>query len=141
MKIVVKKCKKSKEVEVKTLRIKMDVNHKDISERFPLSRKIAFDRRRLSLDIDIETGIIKEWPQGRKGELFAKIVDNGCYYLLDEKNKEVASIKWGYVPNKIIPPEDGYGDYIELIVDKNGKITNWYKNPDVSDFEEYDEED
>ena len=31
----------------------------------------------------------------------------------------------GYVPNKIIPPKDGYSDYIHLIVDTNGKITNW----------------
>jgi len=130
----------SKEVDVKTIRIKIDVYQKDISERFPLSRKVRLDHRRLCLDIDIETGIIKKWPQGRKGELFAKIVDNGCYYLLDENNIEVASIVWGYVPNKIIPPKDGYGDYIELIVDQFGKVTNWYDNPDISDFEEYDED-
>jgi hypothetical protein len=91
MKVVVKKRNKSTEVEVKTLRIKMKVYHKDISEKFPLSRKVSFDERRsLCLDIDIETGIIKKWPQGRKGELFTKIVDNGCYYLLDEKDKVVS---------------------------------------------------
>ena len=140
MKVVVKKRKKSTEVEVKTLRIKIDVYHKDISEKFPLSRKVSFDFRRLCLDIDIETGIVKKWPQGRKGELFAKIVDNGRYYLLDENDKVVVSREWYYVPNSIIPPKDGYGDYIELIVDKTGKITNWYENPDLSDFEECDED-
>ena len=131
----------SKEVEVKTIRIKMDVYQKDISEKFPLSRKVWPEHRRLNLDIDIETGIIKKWPKGRKGELFTKIVDNGCYYLLDDNNEEVASIECGYVPNSIIPPKDGYGDYIKLIVDQFGKVTNWYDNPDVSDFEECDEDD
>ena len=138
MKIIVNR---SVEVEVKTIRINITVFHKDISVNFPLSKKVSPYSRRVCIDIDIETGVIKKWPQGRNGEIKAKIVDEGCYYLLDENNEEVAFIERGYVPNKIIPPKDGYSDYIHLIVDTNGKITNWYEDPDISEFEEYYDDD
>ena len=39
-----------------------------------------------------------------------------------------------YVPNKLLPPDDGYGDYIHLTIDENGKITNWYDEPSVEEF-------
>jgi len=58
---------------------------------------------------------------------------------LDNNNDIIASIKQNYVPNDIIPPKDGYGDYIHLIVDENGKIINWYDEPDISEFF-YDED-
>jgi len=124
----------SAEVEVKTLRMHIAVDYKDLSANFPLAKKDPLYGRRLSLDIDIETGIIQKWPQGCTGELYTKVVDTGFYYLLDENKDIVTSIENGYVPNKLIPPKDGYGDYIHLYVDENGKITNWYENPDLSEF-------
>jgi len=60
---------------------------------------------------------------------------------LDENKDIVSSIENRYVPNKLIPPKDGYGDYIHLCIDENGKITNWYENPDISEFSCNDEDD
>ena len=127
------KVNKSTEVEVKTLRLDISIYYEDISNDFPLIVKDGYSCH-WWVDIDIETGTIKNWPQGRTGTLSAKISDAGAYYLLDENNNIVAFIKRDYVPNKIIPPKDGYGNYIRLYIDENGKITNWYEKPDISEF-------
>jgi len=131
--------------EAKTLRIDILIDSYDVGDDFPLSKKVKYDDifRRWCVDIDIESGTIKNWKTRREGyddddpneeELFVKVVDTGRYYLLDEDDKVIASIK-GYVPNKLIPPKDGYGDYIHLFIDESGKITNWYEKPDLSEFE------
>ena len=130
--------------EAKTLRIDILIDSYDVGNDFPLSEKVEYDKifRRWCVDVDIESGTIKNWKTRREGyddypneeELFVKVVDTGRYYLLDEDNHVIASIK-GYVPNKLIPPKDGYGDYIHLFIDASGKITNWYEKPDLSAFE------
>ena len=125
------------EVKVKTLRIDILVDTYDVGEDFPMAVKIKNDDifMRWCVDIDIDTGVIKKWsPAGRSVKLFAKVVDTGSYYLLNENDCIIASIEQRYAPNKAIPPADGYGDYIDLEIDVNGKITNWYNNPDVSEF-------
>ena len=39
------------------------------------------------------------------------------------------------MPNKLIPPfENGYGDYIELAIEADGKVVDWPAMPDFSDF-------
>jgi hypothetical protein len=43
----------------------------------------------------------------------------------------------GYVPNRLIPPSNGFGDYIELHVADDGTLTNWYQEKDIS-FGEFD---
>ena len=121
------------EVEVKTLRLDISIYYEDIPEDFPLIVKDGYDCH-WWVDIDIETGVIKNWPQGRTGSLFTKIADQGSYYLLDDNNNLVAFIKRGYVPNELIPPKDGWGKYIRLNINENGKITNWYEKPDISEF-------
>jgi hypothetical protein len=68
------------------------------------------------------------------GTLFAKVTDQGNYYLLDGLGNIIKSIS-GYAPNKAIPPVDGYSDYVKLNIDSDGKITNWYKEPDFSEFD------
>jgi hypothetical protein len=82
--------------------------------------------------------MIADWKQGYAGNLFAKVVDQGNYYLMDADKNIVAVIN-GYVPNELIPPTDGYGDYIGLKIDKNGKIVNWSENPSLKEFEYNDE--
>ena len=64
--------------------------------------------------------------------MFTKVVDCGTYTLCDYALNTIAQLKEEYVPHGVVPGEDG--DYIELNIDKNGIITNWPKNPDVSKF-------
>ena len=82
--------------------------------------------------IDIDEGVIKGWPEGKSGEFEMKVCDQGDYRLLDREFNLVKRIEDDYVPNALIPGE--YGDYIHLKINEFGVITNWPKNPEVTDF-------
>jgi hypothetical protein len=58
-----------------------------------------------------------------------------------DANKNIVEAINGYVPNKLIPPTTGCGDYIELEIYKNGEIANWYSNPSLEEFEYNDDHD
>ena len=82
--------------------------------------------------IDIDNGIITNWRQGVKAEIHYKVVDEGSYYLKDSEGKVISSMENEYVPNILCPKKSGYGDYIIMDIDENGKISNW--KPDISYF-------
>jgi hypothetical protein len=146
MKITIKRKnqKEPKEYEVKYVLIDIAIElGKDAPDDFPL----VFKRRgNACLDkwvvcVEIETGMIEGWKQGYAGNLYAKMVELGNYYLMDADKNIVDVINgYEYVPNKLIPPANGSGYHIELEIDENGKISNWYENPSLKDFEEDDED-
>ena len=136
------------EVDVKTIRIEIPYCSIDVEEDWDDDLPLYNKRKETWVaDVDIETGIIKKWKQGCSGRIFDKVRDGGTYHLLDENDNIVATIDDDYVPNDAIPPDDGFGDYIDLEIDENGKITNWYDkdeinlnkflNNDYDDDEEY----
>lgn len=86
--------------------------------------------------IDIETGIIINWEQGKVAEVHYKCCDDGKYKLLDA-NKEVIKEIDGYVPSIMCPKGSGYGDYVIMDIDADGKIQNWKAK--LSDFQDDDE--
>jgi hypothetical protein len=86
--------------------------------------------------INIETGIIVNWDKGTTASIHYKCCDDGLYRLLDENKNEIKSIE-GYVPKIMCPKENGYGDYVIMDIDCEGKITNW--KSDLSDFQDDDE--
>lgn len=114
--------KRPVEIEVDAIRVELPVNYgeEDIPNNFPLR-----DGDMWRATIDIATGQIRDWPPyaGKEGsrELDMKVVDEGSYYLMSG-SEVVASIEQDYVP-KCIPGR--YGDYVELTIDANGRITNW----------------
>ena len=81
--------------------------------------------------IDIETGIITNWDKGTLASVHYKCCDDGLYKLLDENKNEIKSID-GYVPKIMCPKENGYGDYVIMDIDENGKIENF--KPIFDDF-------
>jgi hypothetical protein len=81
--------------------------------------------------IDIEKGIIINWNKGITASIHYKCCDDGIYRLLDENKNEIKLID-GYVPKIMCPNRDGYGDYVIMDVDRDGKIENW--KCDLSDF-------
>jgi hypothetical protein len=87
--------------------------------------------------IDIETGIITNWKQGVTANVHYKVCDDGIYTVQDADGNNVLS-KEGYVPDTMCPAEEGYGDYIIMMIDANGQIENWNFNPD--DFNEAEDE-
>ncbi len=124
-----------KEIEIKTIKVDIAVRYEDeeIPYDFPLRRG-----DRWCAEIDIDSGVIKDWPQGKSGVLAMKVRDEGTYTLFDADGQQVAELADEYVPNRLIPGE--YGDYIELSIDETGKITNWPKKPNVEAFFPCDED-
>lgn len=86
--------------------------------------------------IDLDTGIIKDWPAGVVANLHYKVCDDGDYELLDADFGLVKKID-GYVPMMMCPLDDGDGDYVIMQIDGTGQIANW--SVDLSNFETDDE--
>ena len=123
------------EVEVSAIRIEVAVRYEeeDIPNDFPLR-----DGEMWRATVEMNTGKIKDWPVGKSGRLQMKVCDEGTYTLLDAEGKTIASIEQDYIPNKVVPGE--YGDYIDLKIDENGIVTNWFKEPDFRAFFNRDDE-
>lgn len=86
--------------------------------------------------IDIETGMITNWKSGTVADVHYKVCDDGTYELVDESGVIVKSID-GYVPEIMCPGGQGFGDYIIMKIDENGKIANWHI--DLREFENTEE--
>lgn len=131
-KIKLKKIMKAKiliEKEIKFVKVEVAVRYddEDIPYDFPLRKGDVW-----SAKIDIDKGQIIGWPKGKSGQLAMKVCDQGTYTLFDENEEEVLKIEEDYVPNSLLPGK--YGDYIDLKINEDGIITNWYKNPSIEDF-------
>lgn len=130
--------KRPQEIEIKFLDINIPVRYEeeDIPNDFPLRNGDQWQAV-----IDIDTGKIEAWPEGKTGEFYMKVCDQGCYRLLDAERQEVACINEDYVPHGLVPGE--YGDYVEMKIDATGTITNWPKSIDIdlSEFFGSDESD
>ncbi len=119
----------TKEVEVKWIKMDLAVRYddEDIQYDFPLRKGDIW-----SAIVQVDTGKIEDWPEGKSGEMYMKVCDEGSYFLLDEHGNTVDSIVSGYVPNNLVPGE--YGDYVDLKINEQGIITNWPKHPSFEDF-------
>lgn len=74
--------------------------------------------------IDIDSGVITNWEKGKKASVHYKVCDDGEYEVLNKDGKTVVSIS-GYVISSLCPKGNGYGDYIIMDIDENGKIDGW----------------
>lgn len=127
-----------KEYEVKELLVKAKVRYWEDAEVNGEDDTEAGDNIPCKLGdfwmpiIDIETGIIKNWEQGKTADIHYKVCDEGEYSLMNDRGETIVKIE-GYVPDIMCPEENGYGDYIIMKVDENGQIANW--KVDFRDFE------
>lgn len=87
------------------------------------------------ISIDANTGIIKDWPQGRViAETNFKVGDKGSYTFINSDNEIIFEINNDYVPS-CLNIEKSYGDYLRFNIFENGKITNWnFKQEDFIDY-------
>ena len=127
------------EIEVKYVKVELPIfyGEEDMPKNFPLRVEKASDDNGYDwwqATIEIDTGKILEWPLGEIGMFYIKVCDEGSYYLLDESRNVIAGIEVNYVPNRLLPPADGYGDYVTFDILTDGVISNWYKNPLLTDF-------
>ena len=118
-----------KEIEIKWITISIPVRYgeEDIPNDFPLRTG-----NRWEATVNIDTGQIEGWPQGKTGDMHMKVCDGGTFILLDGLGRTLASIREECVPNRVVPGE--YGDYVNLKINEQGIITNWPKRPNVQQF-------
>lgn len=124
----------TQEIEITHIRLELHVRYGDeeLPYDFPLRKGDLW-----SATVNIDTGKIEDWPQGKSGRVEMKVCDEGTYRLLSN-GKVITSLENEYVPHGVVPGE--YGDYVDLQIDATGTITNWPKTPDVSRFFDGDEE-
>lgn len=110
------------EVDIDRVRVLLPVRYgtEDIPADFPLRKGDTW-----SAEINMDDGSIIGWPEGKAGELYMKVVDEGAYWLLDAAGNAIYGIA-DYVPHAFIPGE--YGDYVHLIINDEGRVTNWKPN-------------
>lgn len=118
-----------REIDVKYVCISVAVRYgeEDIPNDFPLRQGDTWTGK-----IDIDNGSIVDWPKGKEGVLSMKVCDEGTYELFDVDMESISRLENDYVPNNLLPGE--YGDYIDLKIDSNGTIYNWYSSPSLIDF-------
>ena len=136
------KIKMEKEVEVKTLVVDAGVRYWEDATVNGVEDEQGDlipcrEGERWKPIIDIESGVITNWKQGTVAEIHYKVCDDGIYHLADAKGKTILT-EDGYVPSIMAPKENGYGDYIIMDVDANGKIADW--DADLSGFSNDDED-
>jgi hypothetical protein len=79
--------------------------------------------------INLVTGKIEGWPQGRAEDMHLTVKDCGTYALISDDGREIWRQENGYVPHCVIP--GSYGDTVELKIATDGVITNWPRRPDL----------
>lgn len=82
--------------------------------------------------IDLDNGLIVGWPKGVTAKTHYKSCDDNYIELLNADNEKIFEY-CGYVPDFLDPYKDGYGDYVILVIDENGKISDF--NPTFKDME------
>lgn len=128
------------EYDVKFLRAAMHVRYTDdcyVNGVEYVSRVEGAELPHLSGDlwditIDLETGIVQDWKNGMTAKTHFKVSDAGEYQLLNNNKVEIEHY-CGYVPGMLSPKGGGYGDYVILEIDSNGKIDSF--KADLRDFE------
>ena len=126
------KIKVEKEVDIKTLIIEANVRHWEnaaiIGEED--TEGVLTPCRKGDVwnpIIDIDKGIITNWKTGVMAHIHFKVCDEGTYTVLDDKGDVIKKVE-GYVPSILCPNKNGFGDYIIMNIEADGKITDWDTN-------------
>lgn len=84
--------------------------------------------------IDLDTGIIKDWPSGTTADVHYKSCDDNEFTLLDSE-MNVLHMQNSYVPDFLAINDDSFGDYVIMEIEENGQITDWDSSKvDLYDF-------
>lgn len=74
--------------------------------------------------IRLADGVVENWPAGTTADVYYKVCDQGEYWLANAEGKRLFKWRGDYVPDAWLAHGDerGYGDYIILDIDANGRI-------------------
>jgi hypothetical protein len=132
------KIKVEKEVDLKLLVVKAGVRYWEDAEVNGESDTESGDNIPCKVGdiwmpiINVDTGIILNWTQGTTANVHYKVCDCCGWELQDDQGNTILSAEDGYVPSTLSPKEAGYGDYIIMDIDEDGKIADW--NFDIEHF-------
>jgi hypothetical protein len=118
---------RKEKLNVKYIRFDIPIRPGDFNcykDDIPVCQAIENDGH-LTLTIDIETGVV----YGRSlikhdVRIYSKVCDEGYYMLLDEYNCVVYQFR-SYVPDILSCIDNGFGDYLSMVIHPNGSIDNW----------------
>ena len=77
--------------------------------------------------IDIDHGVIVNWPVDVEAKVHYKVCDE-CHYSLIDDHGNIIFENESYVPSVLCIGERNGGDYIIMNINKSGEIENWEKN-------------
>ena len=83
------------------------------------------EKWRWIIKIDVETGNIKDWPEGVTANIHYKVCDDGTYWLEDESGEKYHEID-SYVPQILDFDRESYGDYVIMTIDGSGHVEEWW---------------
>lgn len=75
--------------------------------------------------ININTGKIINWDAPITCHVFAKVCDEFKCKIKGLNGEDIITYE-GYVPSFMAIEDNGYGDYIDMIVEEDGTIKDWY---------------
>ena len=77
------------------------------------------------INIDAESGTILNWTQGVKAFVQYKVCDDCDIEYSVDGEKICTNAGYWYCPDFLCPAGEGFGDYIIMHIDENGKIADW----------------
>lgn len=92
--------------------------------------------RRWVAEIDLATGAVDRWPEGRVQDSVLWVKDAGVYELVDAEGAVVARLEDGYVPRGLFASSaELFGDGFRIHVGADGRFVDWRDPIVLSDFE------
>ena len=89
------------------------------------------DGKKLSIEIDLETGKVINWPNGTYAQMSYKVGDYGEYTMYDKDWKRLCVYE-GYVPELFqLEEKEKNGDWFSIKIGKDGKIKNFPTGADL----------
>lgn len=73
--------------------------------------------------IDVDNGVVINWEKGTTLDCYYKTSDE-CAFDYEQEGIKIISY-YDYVPGFLSIEDEGYGDYIIIKIDKEGRIHNW----------------
>lgn len=86
---------------------------------------------RWCLEINAETGVILNWHKGIKASVHYKVCDDCMIEYFVDDDLICNNDGYWYCPDFLAIDDEGYGDYIIMNIDEDGKIEHW--NPEDVD--------
>lgn len=102
--------------------------HKNKKPKMPFSsfEEVGFNKHEWLWKpiIDVDKGIILNWPSDIEADIHYKVCDGGMYTLFDGDFCRILQAE-SYVPKCLYPKDNGYGDYIIMHVNRDGSIDDF----------------